>query len=490
MKVTLETYRKIQEYKKLGLSKRKTADHFGLSARTMDKLWNVTEDEFLNAEKTRFEYLDLYKEFMLEQLHTCPQIRVTNLYFKLKENFSDFDCPRSAFYRYIQKLRADYGYDQFTGRQTKPRAPLPPGFEAQVDFGQCKMKDMYGRLIRVYFFCMVLSYSRMHFVYFHPEPFTTETAIRAHEYAFRYFGGRPQTIMYDQDRVFVVSENLGNIIFVPAFEEYVNTVGYSIVLCRPRDPQTKGKVEAFVKYVKENFLEGRIFSGIDSLNSAALTWLDVEANGTYNYLTKRIPREAFMEEASTLVKVPYRGNFANNIRNVSNKYDVTYQGSRYLLPKDKVRVKEAVRIDEDEDTLIFTRATDNVIIHTEKKAASPGAQIPLKSETKDEAVSLSTLQRLYQGNAVAMEYIAKVETTVTRYKNTHYRWVIKLSRVYSDDQMEEAMEHCIRQDKCTAYELAAYLIYKSNEGAARLKMKEHLYYQCRQRARELREELK
>ena len=102
MKVTLETYRKIQEYKKLGLSKRKTAAHFGLSARTMDKLWNVTEDEFLNAEKTRFEYLDLYKEFMLEQLHTCPQIRVTNLYFKLKENFSDFDCPRSAFYRYIQ----------------------------------------------------------------------------------------------------------------------------------------------------------------------------------------------------------------------------------------------------------------------------------------------------------------------------------------------------------------------------------------------------
>ena len=47
--------------------------------------------------------------------------------------------------------------------------------------------------------------------------------------------------MYDQDRVFVVSENLGNIIFVPEFEEYVNTVGYSIVLCRPRDPKTKGR---------------------------------------------------------------------------------------------------------------------------------------------------------------------------------------------------------------------------------------------------------
>lgn len=100
--------------------------------------------------------------------------------------------------------------------------------------------------------------------------------------------------MYDQDRVFVVSENLGNIIFVPEFEEYVNTVGYSIVLCRPRDPQTKGKVENFVKYVKENFLEGRIFAGIDSLNSAALHWLDVEANGTYNYSTKQAHRAGFV----------------------------------------------------------------------------------------------------------------------------------------------------------------------------------------------------
>ena len=73
--------------------------------------------------------------------------------------------------------------------------------------------------------------------------------------------------------MFVVSENLGNIIFVPEFEEYVNTVGYSIVLCRPRDPQTKGEVENFVKDIKENFLEGRTYAGIDSLNSAALNWL-------------------------------------------------------------------------------------------------------------------------------------------------------------------------------------------------------------------------
>lgn len=95
------------------------------------------------------------------------------------------------------KLKKDYGFERFTGRQIQPREETPPGYEAQVDFGQSKIKDMYGRIIRVYFFCMVLSFSRMKFVYFSPEPFNTRTAIKAHEYAFRYFGGRTQTIMYD-----------------------------------------------------------------------------------------------------------------------------------------------------------------------------------------------------------------------------------------------------------------------------------------------------
>jgi len=93
---------------------------------------------------------------------------------------------------------------------------------------------------------MVLGYSRMKFVYFSPDPFTTKTAIKAHNYAFQYFGGRTQTILYDLDRVYVVSENLGNIIFVPAFEEYVKRIGYNVLLCRPRDPQSKGYVKTSV----------------------------------------------------------------------------------------------------------------------------------------------------------------------------------------------------------------------------------------------------
>ena len=65
MKVTLENFRKIQEYKKLGLSQKKTATNLSLTLTSVRKWWDSTEDDLLNSENTRAEYLDNYKEFML-----------------------------------------------------------------------------------------------------------------------------------------------------------------------------------------------------------------------------------------------------------------------------------------------------------------------------------------------------------------------------------------------------------------------------------------
>ncbi len=182
---------------------------------------------------------------------------------------------------------------------------------------------MYDRNIRVYFFCMVLSYSRMRFVYFSREPFRTKTAVDAHKFAFRYFGGRTQTILYDQDRLFVISEKYGNIILVPEFEDFVRKAGFSVVLCHKSDPQTKGKVESFVRYVKEGFLQGRLYTGIDSLNSAALEWLDKECNGTTHERTRKAPRELFREESKHLTKLQTE-DAEVAIRAVSDKHAVIY----------------------------------------------------------------------------------------------------------------------------------------------------------------------
>ena len=39
----------------------------------------------------------------------------------------------------------------------------------------------------------------------------------------------------------------------------MKTVGFQTKLCKPRHLFTKGKVERLVRFVKDNFLAGRIF---------------------------------------------------------------------------------------------------------------------------------------------------------------------------------------------------------------------------------------
>lgn len=67
-------------------------------------------------------------------------------------------------------MREESGYAKYKERLTSPREQLPPCYEAQVDFGQYKLKDMYGQIVRVYFFAIVLSYSQMKFAYFAKNP--------------------------------------------------------------------------------------------------------------------------------------------------------------------------------------------------------------------------------------------------------------------------------------------------------------------------------
>lgn len=43
------------------------------------------------------------------------------------------------------------------------------------------------------------------------------------------------------------------------YEVFMNTIGFETKLCRHRHPFTKGAVERLVRFVKENFLAGRVF---------------------------------------------------------------------------------------------------------------------------------------------------------------------------------------------------------------------------------------
>lgn len=90
--------------------------------------------------------------------------------------------------------------------------------------------------------------------------------LAAHEHAYQHFGGCPAEILYDRMRMVVAGTVDGKLRWNPTFEAFARHWGVELRACRPYRAQTKGKVESGVKYVKRNFLPGRVFRDLEDFN--------------------------------------------------------------------------------------------------------------------------------------------------------------------------------------------------------------------------------
>ncbi len=81
------------------------------------------------------------------------------------------------------------------------RFETPPGKQAQVDWGHFKV-EWKGEAKRLYAFVMVLGYSRMMYLEF-TEDERLDTLMGCHVRAMQYFGGRPETVLYDNMKTVV-----------------------------------------------------------------------------------------------------------------------------------------------------------------------------------------------------------------------------------------------------------------------------------------------
>lgn len=483
--INYQQFKKIKELQLVGTSQREVAKRLSIGKELVRSWWCKTEQDFFRLEQSQEKYLDNYKAFILDLLKTTPQIRQTNIYYKLQENFKDFSVKQSTFYRYMKKLREEHGLEQFRKRLTGVRESLPPGEEAQVDFGQVKLKTMYGTNIKVYFFCMVLSYSNFRFVYFEPKPFTTETAIKAHNYAFKYFGGRTKKLMYDLDRVFVHSENFGNIILVRRFEEYIKQTGFQVVFCKARDPQTKGRVENLIGFVKQNFLHGRIYNGVDSLNADCLKWLDTHGNEAVMLKFRFSPRELFAEEQKRLIPVIFERR-EQKVFSISSRNTVVFKNREYELPLGTNLILDKVQVDEiDGEMQIFNSETaEPICCHK----CSGEERISKLVQEERPLVSSESLKIYFADDKVFEQFMISLKEQSGRYFGKQCMAIRQAARYYGKDQMRQAFNHCPRVKICNFSEMMSYLIFKFGKDTASRFLSREKINRYSKRAKELEAE--
>ncbi len=170
----------------------------------------------------------------------------------------------------------------------------------QLDFGETKVKKVDQGNQKLYAFGSVLSHSRHKYADWSERPLTTKCLIAMLVKCFEFYGGIPSEIVIDQDKLMVVSENFREIIYTHQFEQFRQKMGFKIRLCPASDPESKGRVEAVIKYLKYGFAANRTFTDLDSWNQSCLDWLARTANRKVHGTTKKVPAEIFALEKQYL----------------------------------------------------------------------------------------------------------------------------------------------------------------------------------------------
>ena len=287
-------YHEIHRMSREGLSISQISRTVFLDWRTVKHYLSMSEaayDLFISCQPERKKELQPYEGFVHGKLKLYPDTSAAQMHDWLKEHFSHLGTvsPKTVF-NFVAWVRQKYNLPKVPPvRAYEMVAELPYGAQAQVDFGFYNMRDGAGKQVKVTFFTMVLSRSRYKFVWFSEVHFTAQLAVVAHELAFKFFEGIPAEIVYDQDRVFISDENMGDIILTDDFKAYVKERSFKLHFCRKADPESKGKIENTVKFIKQNFLYNRPFEDIETLNCAVLGWLGRTANAMAHGTTQLQP---------------------------------------------------------------------------------------------------------------------------------------------------------------------------------------------------------
>jgi transposase len=230
------------------------------------------------------------------------------------------------------------------------RYETPAGWQAQVDWASCGHLWDGGQWRALSAFVLTLGYSRRQYVEFTLRQ-DLETFLRCHVHAFQYFGGIPHELLYDNLKTAVDHRTAdGSVVWNQRFHDFADYYGVVPRACQPYRPQTKGKVERGIRYLRGNFLLGLDLDTLTlgELNWAVTVWLRETADSREHGTTHERPLDRWPAEQAALHPVAGRPDYDTSYvchRLVSREGLLAYRGARYSVASEQVGrlvlVKEA-----------------------------------------------------------------------------------------------------------------------------------------------------
>ena len=463
-------YSKIQQMKEAGFSQRAVARTLRVHRNTVKRYWNMPAEEYRRERErvSRSSALDRRREQLVRWLREYPDLTAAQICDWLKEHYRENYKERTVS-RYVRQLREAYAFEkEERGRDYEAVAELPPGQQAQVDFGEKVLQTTRGGSKKVYVAAFVLSHSRYRYAEAQSRPFTSDDLVNIAYRCFAYFGGMPRELVFDQDSVVCVSENAGDIIYTYAFEKFRQACGLQIRLCRAADPESKGKVENTVKYIKGNFLNHRLYADDETLNDALLDWLERTANARIHGTTKRIPKEVFALEREYLRPAPTAEDKPPETekRKVRKDNTIVYGSNRYSVPLGTYYDHPEVTVREEEGELkIFTADMEPLCRHP--LSSGRGLLLQNPNHLRDRSVGVGKLHAELETALEhrADEFLRSVREEKPRYARDQFLMLQTLLERYGLEKLLNAIAFCQKLRLFSSNTVRDYLEYHEKQSA-------------------------
>lgn len=289
--ISAEELMKIKVLHAQGYSQRKIARELNISRNTVRKYINSKDCEPTYKPRVKgVSKLDPFKNFINERIAHANPIRLSGTVIHRELRDIGYQGGITLVRDYLRQLRDCVEPVEVIRFETEP------GKQMQVDWGK-----MRGGKDPIHAFVCVLGFCRALFVVL-TDNMRYETLEACHRAAFEYFQGVPEQVWYDNMKTVVLQRDAygeGQHRFNKSFYQFAKEMNFIPKLCQPYRPQTKGKVERMVRYVRDNFFNplATKFSSVglvldcEAANQSVIHWLDQIANQRIHNTTGKKPAD-------------------------------------------------------------------------------------------------------------------------------------------------------------------------------------------------------
>jgi transposase len=343
------------------LNKSELARRFNCDPRTVDRYIKINSEKLQTKNSSRIykSLVDNYKSTIIEKVDTYGASAMAVYKFIEKKGYAGKYSTIAAF---VKK------HKQVETQKATIRFETTPGLQAQVDWKEnLTMISKNGEIFKINIFLMVLGYSRIKYVQLTTDR-EQKTLFKCMISAFKYFGGIPQEILFDNMKTVVdrSKSTFSSIEFNKIFKYFADDAGFKPIACRPYRPQTKGKVESLARLTNRLSVYNGEFENYDDLEIIVQNFME-EINNEVSQAISDTPLSRLNKELEYLKPLPPLDLLISYVScekeyKVSKESMVNYKGKKYSVPTKYIGSKVNVTETSDGNISIYYNQ-DFIVCH-------------------------------------------------------------------------------------------------------------------------------